>query len=344
MKLLKMMVTMVMMLIISAQASTQESVSMVNSERAANAFLTHGVITQYAGDFSFGRLFDNGNRQYVHGYFQLNNNLEVSYLEVTVDKQPPVIVVDLKDEPLSGLPTNSLGIATKFNLNLYAYDKGWDFVAYGQMPEVEVLAPGDPLIIQLQPAWQNQFVAYEPPVDVSGSEIVLRFNGGTYFYDDYQHGFDVWYDPLTPNQRYEISNARTGERYQVGMITNPAPATESLISISLVGQVSDLFPEPTTDNVSYYHQEVTGMVERNGVLLPAKVYWARLGGRNLFLSTEPYLQLEIRLWTETGDGPLVATNVSSGQSWVSLPAGHDKVVITVLGDELQEFNLWASRY
>ncbi len=313
----------------------------VDSEQAARAFILREQVAQYWGYAGFTRVLGDGSKEHVTQEFRLGQDLRVTYLAIWVDDGPTVVVIDEGDKPLDGLPANEVGTATQFYLWLNAYDKAGYPVAYGGTETIPLLLPGDPIMVTLRPEWLEEFLSFQLPAGADVRDVVLWMGDRPTYYDEYRGGFSVWYDPLD-DLDYEIVNMRTGERYQSGQIDVPAPAGDSLISVKLIGGVEEMFLD---DNTFYSQQEsLDGAVERDGEMVPAKVYMARPQGLNFYVSTSNGLGIEIRAVTESGEVVLVASNQESGNAWLYLPPGFDRVIVTITGDTAQDFYVWAERF
>ena len=310
----------------------------VDPERVADAFVSIDV-SQYEGQFGFTRVLADGSSQQVRGEFTLL--LDGMIPRLVIDG---VQVIDWDDEPLGGLPVNSLGSATNYWLQLDGWD-GWSgrYATRGWFSS-KLLLPGDAIVVDLTLAYEEQFVAFDAD-GFDTSRLVLRMNGSEFSYDPHLGGFLVWYDPTT-NSSYEIIDAGTGQIFARGSIDDGV-AESNVLNLALPAGVRELFPTGV-NFIQWRDQWFSSTIERDGTIFPAQVYVARTHGYSLVLETNSFIRRIEVYSVDGGERVLVASKELMsivGPVQVVIPAGYDRLVVEVIAykDNWGMFNLWADR-
>ncbi len=330
---------------ILVSAQTVEVTEVVDGERAAKAFLATAPIASYYEYVEFNYVLDDGVKDYVFYEIRRSKDYKITKLAMGMNNDPVathvLVDVDKGDEPLNGIPLSDAAI--NFHSSLWVFDQNNEVIAYGETAIIPLQSPGDPIHIVLTPIWQERFISYgKLPEGVDPEDFVLEI--GNYQVPYYDHGFDVWYDPLSNDLDYVIIDLRTGNLYRSGQIDEVALAGTSLLNVTYVGGVKDLFPGD--DNTYNSQENLDGFVERDGSMVSAKVYMARPLGMNFYVSTSEGFSIEIRALTDSGETPLIASNKDSGDSWLYAGSGYEKLIITIIGtgDASQDLYVWAERF
>jgi len=311
---------------------------LVDAERTARAFLSHDVV-RYSGDVHFTRVYTNGGKLEVNGHFDLNPDGYITSLEID-----GVVIVGKGDEPIGGMPQNVEGLATDYYVWMTGYTaEGFNSV-YGNFYS-PLLKEGDPITVSLQLGWDNVFVPYTIVEGMDVDSLRLQIGYNQFCYDQTNEGFYVWFDP-TASAPYEVVNYLTGVIYDRGNLDNfrTDETVESVVSFQYPAGLINLTPDGYCRQMS--NIPLDSQVVRDGVMVPAKVFLARTFGNYLYLDFSSYSSktVEVREWRPYGEEMPVLFSVdllfeswSGGggiyHSYVSVPPGYDRLVITVLGNE-----------
>jgi len=299
--------------------------AVVDSLRAAQVF--GGMkIASYEGQFSFQR---NGAGDYVSADFKMALNGTITYLKVG-----DVVVVNNGDQPLVGLPVNAIGETRSFYFWLSALDTDGNQVAYGNFQK-ELLLPGDPIVVILNPAnWTMQFVSFSG-VDAVNA-ILKTDSGSTFDYSVQANGFTVWVDPLKSTTAYTIVDTVTGLTIASGNINPMACDQTPTISFVNVLKAGGVVTVPDGTYTRMEDQTIDGKTGDT----PVKVYIWNLNGIAGNVGTwspDGYPQVRILRWMPTGTMPEIGTSDEYGN--VSIGSGYDKVIVVVIGTARQKFQI-----
>jgi hypothetical protein len=313
----------------------------LDSERAAQVFA--GLEVQYyEGGFYFYRTAKEENR-WVNATFKMSPETQITYLVID-----GTIIVDVTtgDEPLNGIPQNVVGETRYFNLWLNGYENGSP-VVHGNF-YTELLLPGDPIVVELQPYNIYYFLEFEVPYGVEPENLRLVIEGSNWQYNESMKGFQVWVNPLVISE-YEIVDISSGIIYEIGEI-NPLEGElkdkDSIINLLLPKGIKKIdFRE--TNYIWLENQFLDGQVIREGEIVPAQVYFMNLEGKggsiNVYgLTSHGELpMIEVRRWTERGEMPII----NSSNNYLTIPSGYHKIVVTITGEMINtSFQIHFSRW
>ncbi|MEX0918625.1 MAG: hypothetical protein WDZ85_01520 [Candidatus Paceibacterota bacterium] len=314
--------------------------SPISAEESARAFLAHGLeVDHFQGDFSFVRLLPDGRREVPYGQFRLGADWWVTRLDINGQ-----LVIGPDDEPMSGLPINTEGSVTEFHLWLHALNGNGMVMKFGSF-SAELLLPGQGIEVEFEPASSRHFIPFNSST-VDGQDLGLRFAGQDHWwgYSPHQQGFEIWLAVIT-DPRYEIFDVRTGRVLSRGTLGQDQDKS-STISARHLGGVRPILVGGR-ENEFLARQKFDSVVYRDSGWWSAAVYMADLEGRPTQLNVWGGLtttgRIEVRQWTAVGQMPLIieATNnrfvdwagrVILDEFYVQIPAGYDRVVITVIGE------------
>ncbi|MFA6415961.1 MAG: hypothetical protein WCW56_00555 [Candidatus Paceibacterota bacterium] len=308
----------------------------INSELAAAALVTNPAVS-YTGSFWFNRVGVNGYETYVYGDFAMDKNGFIH--ELVINNQS----VDTGPNGLPGLPQNAEGICSKFSLYLRGVNEQGEGTGYGRF-DTDLLKDGQSIKVVMYPYSKSKFITFTCPDGINSNNLEVRVDGEGFVgaYDQNNGGFTLWYNP-SMNQAYQIVDRTTGLAIAVGHTQdqNVSGTDSSVISVTHAGNVVPLFENDKWQNL--VGQQFDGQIDRGA----AKVYMADLKGQSAYFAVtdigNPNIKVnaveangsltQICWWQWSGD---YSVNDQNG-CWpnVSLPAGYDKVVITITGDYLK---------
>lgn len=319
---------------LTTTTSAQQSQSQpIDSELVAKAFLRKAKTTRYEGNFGFDRYVNNVKEvPRINGSFEMTPDGAITRLWIG-EKEIAL------DKPLLTLPVNTWGTTVDFYCNAYGYSADNENVTYSNF-HANLLKPGDPINLLINPAGVHKFVAFALPDGVSADDIQLEFktkwgtsrNG----YNEYRKGFDVWLDPLEGLAEYRITDG-TGNVYQREILNPleevPPVSQGSAIGFNRIGGVVELPDERST---GAYNQQLDSTVVRNGNLLSAKVYYKDLAGGFIEIYHNGGLEygstIEVFDLADNGDSVFIQSAVVGQPGWpIITPGIHTKVIVTVIG-------------
>lgn len=335
-----------------------------DSERIARAFLAHDVV-RYNGWLNFQRVMPDGSSNWVNGHFGLSLDGWITYLVID-----DVTILSSGDAPLAGLPSNKVGSATLYNINLCGVDGQGQAVINGGF-YTKLLLPGDPILVTLHPSYVERFITFDLPDGVNPNEIQIRdSNRCNWGYDSQRGGFSIWADP-TATFTYEIANTSTGEVYERGSVGDgpeTIPAGDNIVSLAY-GGVSALLMDQSKYWENLQNIYLDNFVEREGASVPAKVIMTNAYGDQITINSGNFPadgQIEVREWRPEGEEmPVIATASAiyvnygdgggmgkggggdTGYYYISLqtPIGYEKLIVTVTSNMKPSgpFSLYFSR-
>lgn len=264
---------------------------------------------------------------------------------LTVDD---VLVLDEEDPPLRSLPLPKNGVIIYVSVNLDAWEQG-RFVSWGYF-YASNFKRGGAMNVIMNPASAKVFVKYKLPTGVDPRYIWINIEnyGGGMDYDVFAGGFYVYLDPSVHSNNYSVIDQRTGAVLLTGVVgpydgSITASATASAISLTYADNVLDATPGKITGGYTQYlGQKLDGQTidPTTGVKTPAKVFFVRLEGKELWASLGNITgTVEVFEVTEQGDLPLlfkghtIVNQFDGVTSYieVKLPAGYGAVIIKVTG-------------
>lgn len=322
----------------SSWADNSDPLNRDDAEDAARALLFFSETKEYRGQFSGIK----ANGSWTWGSFTMSPDKKITELTIE-DSNIPIPFAN----PLLGLPVGYDAPLQHYSVTLTAIDTKNRQKASGSF-YIETLAADSVINITMIPGQIMTVIRYTPPAGVNTNVLQLQLTDGTVFtYDASDGGFDVWLDPFSADEEYEVIDGQTGQVLSVGMIGPTSAARSSQtkpVNMAYLDNVTEAYfaYDETTGlfgaSCWLHNQTFDSTVMADGTTERAKVYITDLEhvtekyGLMIWIS-DPDASITVKRWQETGDMPCVILTLMESTPGYQIQYVDDptleKLIITV---------------